>query len=250
MTTLGGIITIIAGLATILLSIFNVKKVKITFINFLLILSALCIIVFGIFLLCYNNNNEDALLSKVGDEENSYNSEKDIITTPNEISSYENNKPLDTICLKDLERASFGNYTGNLGDSCINILGEEFEYGYGNIGVNGEVFKNGFEVWIARWNNLAEKSWAFATYELDSKYKELYVSTGLIQSYNTENFSTEVIIFGDEKILYSQTLTADEYMFEFKVPMDNVNELKIMLKDNVAVEGGTSFALYNLYLTY
>lgn len=153
------------------------------------------------------------------------------------------------ICITTLERIEFGRYTGNEGDSCLNILGEEHDRGYGNIGVEGEVFKNGFEGWIARWNGTAEKSWVFATYDLDSKYKTFSGSTGLIQSYNTKNFNTTLYIYGDDKLLYSQELTAGKYKFDFEFNVKNVDSLKIMLKDNVAVEGGTSIALHNLYLT-
>lgn len=153
------------------------------------------------------------------------------------------------ICITSLERIEFGRYIGNEGDSSLNILREDYDYGYGNIGVEGEVFKNGFEGWIARWNGTAEKSWVFATYDLDSKYKTFSGSTGLIQSYNTKNFNTTLYIYGDDKLLYSQELTAGKYKFDFEVNVKNVDSLKIMLKDNIAVEGGTSIALHNLYLT-
>lgn len=153
------------------------------------------------------------------------------------------------ICITTLERIEFGRYTGNEGDSCLNILGEEHDRGYGNVGVEGEVFKNGFEGWIARWNGTAEKSWVFATYDIDSKYKTFSGSTGLIQSYNTKNFNTTLYIYGDNKLLYSQELTAGKNKFDFEINVKNVDSLKIMLKDNVAVEGGTSIALHNLYLT-
>lgn len=155
-----------------------------------------------------------------------------------------------TICLTNLERVKFECYNGNLGDSRLNVLGYPYEYGYGNVGVNGEVFKDGFEGWVARWNPLPEQSWVFVIYDLDCKYKSISVSTGLIQSYNTTDFNTTLYFYGDnDALLHSQILTNEEYKYNFNVDVTGVKHLKIMLKDNIAVKGGTSFALYNLYLT-
>lgn len=155
------------------------------------------------------------------------------------------------VCLTSLKRVKFGCYTGNLGDSQIYVLGDTKEFRYGDVGVNGEVFKDGFEGWVARWNPVPEISWVFAIYDLDDQYNSLSVSTGLIQSYNTKDFNTTLYFFGDDVDipLYSQVLTNEEYKYNFNVDVTGVKHLKIMLKDNVAVKGGTSFAIHNLYLT-
>ena len=131
------------------------------------------------------------------------------------------------------------------------VLGDVYEYGYGDIGVNGEVFRDGFEAWVARWNPVPEISWVFAIYDLDDQYSSLSVSTGLIQSYNTKDFNTSLYFYGDDADtpLYSQVLTNEEYKYNFKVDVTGVKYLKIMLKDNTAAKGGTSFAIHNLYLT-
>ncbi len=151
------------------------------------------------------------------------------------------------ICLTKLERIEFGRYTGNQGDSHLNIL--EDDASFDNIGINGEVFKNGLEGWIARWNGTPEKSWAFATYDLDSKYKTFSGTTGVLQSPNTDDFDTTLYIYGDDNLLYSQVLTPEKNKFDFNINVKNIDSLKIMLKDNIAVAGGTAFALSDLYLT-
>ena len=158
------------------------------------------------------------------------------------------NMTANRICLTSLERTSWGRYEGNLGDSRLNVLGESLEYGYGNIGVDGTAYENGFEAWIARWNYTAESSWVYATYDLGGKYNLLTGSTGLIGSRNTTNFNTTLYFYGDDILLYSKVLTDESYEFDFQIDVSNINSLKIMVKDNIAVCGGTSFAIYDLFL--
>lgn len=141
-----------------------------------------------------------------------------------------------------------GHYMDNMADSRLNILGEEYEFGYGNLGVDGTVYQNGLEAWIARWNFKPEISWVYNTYELNEHYSKLTGNTSLIKSYNTTNFNTTLYIYGDNKLIYSQVLTNDSYNYNFDIDITGIKEVKIMLKDNIAVKGGTSFAIYDMFL--
>ena len=152
------------------------------------------------------------------------------------------------IPITNMEIIDHGHYMDNMADSRLNILGEEYEYGYGNLGVDGTVYKNGLEAWIARWNFQPEISWVYNTYELDENYSKLTGNTNLIKCYNTTNFNTTLYIYGDDKLLYSQVLTNDSYNYNFDIDIIGVKEIKIMFKDNIAVKGGTSFAIYDLFL--
>ncbi len=160
------------------------------------------------------------------------------------------------ICLTSREIVSFDRYTGNLGDSCIynldrsGLIGTSGNpyYRNGNIGIDGTEYKNGLEVWIARWNPSAEISWAEAVYKLDGRFKKLTGKSGLIQgSANSNNFDTTVYFYDGERLLQSYTLTDENYVFDIEVDVTGVDELKILVQDNVAVKSGTSFALYDMF---
>ncbi|MGN1123623.1 MAG: hypothetical protein ACI4RR_04710 [Eubacterium sp.] len=154
-------------------------------------------------------------------------------------------------CFTDLERISWDRYTGNLGDSRLNILEDEYMYGYGNKNLDGiPTYKNGFEAWIARWNGDPEISWVKATFRLDSLYRNLSGKIGLIKSYNITNFDTTVYFYDDNILLGSYRVTAEDSNKVFNISVENVDYLTIMVKDNVAVCGGTSFALYDMFLDY
>ncbi|MGN0177919.1 MAG: InlB B-repeat-containing protein [Monoglobaceae bacterium] len=164
-------------------------------------------------------------------------------------------------CLANMECIDEGHYTGNMGDSRVYKLDGTVFDGYapygdrgtelkrnGNIGVNNQTYNDGFEVWIARWNGGDNISWAYRTFKLDGKYNTLCGSTGLIRSYNTTHFDTTAYFYGDGELLYSVRMTQSSYVFDFVINVSGVNELKVMLKDNTKEAGGTSFALYDLYL--
>lgn len=251
----GGIGVVIA----VMTAVFNVKdKKEISSNKFLIILLVIFLFLSALFFVVaflinsFNKRPKDFFDSR--DEITSIFSQS-ILESDNFISSFETSEEdSDTdipVCLTSLERVKFGCYTGNLGDSRLNVLGDAYEYGYGDVGVNGEVFRDGFEGWVARWNPVPEISWVFAIYDLDGKYNSLSVSTGLIQSYNTKDFNTTLYFYGDDvdTPLHSQVLTNEEYKYNFNVDVTGVKHLKIMLKDNIAVKGGTSFAIHNLYLT-
>lgn len=148
-------------------------------------------------------------------------------------------------------------YTGNQGDSTIfnlnkkglsqNDDGKTFSR-YGNVGLNGEVFENGFEAWIARWNFGDDISWASATFDISDGYSILSGKTSLIKSYNTTQFDTTVYFYSNDILLASYRLTPTDYEQEISIDVSNVKHLKILVKDNTRESGGTSFALYDMFL--
>ncbi len=159
------------------------------------------------------------------------------------------------ICLADLGYVDWGRYTGNLGDSCVFNLDKNGlpglhnkYYNYGNIGVDGTIYNNGFEVWIARWNFGDNISWAYKTIDIGGEYSKLSGKTGLIKSKNTTDFDTTAYFYDGDTLLYSVRLTPDDWKHDFEIDVTGVKELKVMVKDNEKKAGGTSFALYNLFL--
>ncbi len=158
-----------------------------------------------------------------------------------------NNSDPSRPCLSSLSPIYSEVYMENMGDSYMFTLGTH-ECRNGNVSVNGSQYWNGFEVWLARWNNTDEKSFVINTYDIDNQYARLTGKTGLIQSYNTYNFNTIVSIIGDNRVLYEQVLTPENYDYSFDVDISGVKELTIKVQDIDAVSGGTSFALYDLYL--
>ncbi|MBQ9531982.1 MAG: fibronectin type III domain-containing protein [Eubacterium sp.] len=178
-----------------------------------------------------------------------------------EWDSEQNNNNSSRVCLADLECVDEGHYEDNQGDARLYKLdGSEFK-GYapkgfrdqvtrnGNIGVNGEVFENGFEVWIARWNFGDNISWAYRTFKLEGKYHTLTGSSGLINSYNTKSFDVSAYFYAGDRLIYSFRMTPDNYNNDFSINVENIDELKVEIKDNIKAAGGTSFALYNLMLS-
>ncbi len=164
------------------------------------------------------------------------------------------------ICLAELECTAEGHYTGNQGDARVYKLdGTEFlGYApkgcnnalsrYGNKNLNGEVLKDGFEVWIARWNFGDNISWAYRTFKLDKKFKTLNGSTDIIKSYNTNNFDSTLYFYDGERLIDSFQITPQNYKIDFSIDVSGVDELKVLVKDNVKTAGGTSFAIHNLIL--
>lgn len=158
-------------------------------------------------------------------------------------------------CLEDMPLISESHYTGNQGDSCVFNLNRKglpgiFNryYGNGNVGIDGTVYNNGFEVWIARWNFGDRISWASATFDIGGKYKTLTGKSSVIKgSTNTTSYDTSVYFYNGETLLYSFRMTPDDYEKSFKVDVTGVSNLTVMVKDNKEAAGGTSFALYDLF---
>ncbi len=161
------------------------------------------------------------------------------------------------VSLESMPIIDHGSYQGNVGDSTIFNLngkglswcdeGERFN-GYGNVGIDGTTYSNGFEAWIGRWNYTSEKSWAYATFDLGGIYKTLTGKTNLIESYNTTNFDTTLYFYDGDVLLASYHLTPTDYIYEISLNVTNVEQLTLYMCDNVAVCGGTSFALYDMFL--
>lgn len=161
----------------------------------------------------------------------------------------------DHVNITDMDITDSGQYTGNMGDSCMFSLSRDGlpginnqYYNNGNIGLDGTKYQYGLEAWIARWNYQSESSWAYITYKLNKKYSELSCKTSLIKSYNTTDFNITLYFYNGNKVLVSYVLTPENYKYDFVVDVTDVDELKIMIKDNKAVSGGTSFALYDMFL--
>lgn len=158
-------------------------------------------------------------------------------------------------CLEDMPLISESHYTGNQGDSCVFNLNrkglpgiDNKYYRNGNVGVDGTVYNNGFEVWIARWNFGDKISWASATFDIGGKYKTLTGKSSVIKgSTNTTSYDTSVYFYNGETLLYSFRMTPDDYEKSFKVDVTGVSNLTLMVKDNKEAAGGTSFALYDLF---
>lgn len=158
-------------------------------------------------------------------------------------------------CLEDMPLISESHYTGNQGDSCVFNLNrkglpgiDNKYYRNGNVGVDGTVYNNGFEVWIARWNFGDRISWASATFDIGGKYKTLTGKSSVIKgSTNTTSYDTSVYFYNGETLLYSFRMTPDDYEKSFKVDVTGVSNLTVMVKDNKEAAGGTSFALYDLF---
>ena len=163
-------------------------------------------------------------------------------------------------CLSDLECVDEGYYTGNMGDARVYKLDATPFNGYhplgyhnqtsgnGNIGVDGTVYENGFEVWIARWNFGDNISWAYRTFKLGGNYHTLTGSSGIIKSYNTTNYDVTAYFYSGDDLLYSFQMTPSSNQLDFSIDVSGVNELKVLVQDNIKTSGGTSYALYNLFL--
>ena len=191
------------------------------------------------------------------------------IYTEEDLESYKNQniemKPISTtsetgVCLAALKCVDEGHYTGNMGDACVYRLDDKpFEgfapYGFrnlthrnGNVGTEGQIYENGLEVWIARWNFGDDISWAYRTFKLGGKYNTLTGKSSVIKSHNISDYDVTVYFYDGDKLLNSFQMTPLNYKTEFFVDVSGVDELKVMIKDNVKKAGGTSYALYDLFL--
>ena len=164
------------------------------------------------------------------------------------------------VCLADLECVDEDHYTGNMGDARVYRLDAAAFTGYhplgyenntkrnGNVGVDGTAFQNGFEVWIARWNFGDNISWAYRTFKLDGQYQMLTGKSGIIKSYNTDKYDVTVYFYSGNDLLYSFRMIPSSNQFNFSVDVSGVDELKVLVKDNITTSGGTSYAIYDLFL--
>lgn len=146
------------------------------------------------------------------------------------------------VYLDSLEPIIMKQYEGNQGDSFVYTIGKH-QYTRGNVDIDGKSYTHGLETWIARWNYTDEISWAYSIYNLNRKYKSLKGNTVILNSYNTTNFNTTLYFYGDGKLLKKYKLTPYNAKHNFNVNVSGVKKLKVYVKDNVAVSGGTSFGL-------
>lgn len=158
-------------------------------------------------------------------------------------------------CLTSVKCTEFTRYTENLGDSNFTALDGSYTlhdsgtfYGFTNTGVDGTQYSDGFCVWIARWNFGDKISWAQAKFALNGKYKTLRGSSALLQSNNTSDFDTSVYFYNGDILLYTFAMKPEKTDFSFTIDVTGTDELTILVKDNKETAGGTSFALYDLFL--
>lgn len=170
------------------------------------------------------------------------------------------NEESDKKYLSDMPIIKESHYEGNMGDSYIFLLRnpndstiDSSAYSNGNIALDGTICENGFEAWIARWNYEPEISWASATFQLNAEYSKLSGKTNITDGPRTDgdnwnDFDTTIYFYNGDSLLTSYNLTPDKYKTDINVDISGVKELTILVKDNIAVSTGTSFALYEMLL--
>ena len=138
----------------------------------------------------------------------------------------------------------YDEYQGNLADSFIYPIGQH-EFSRGNQDITGKTYDHGLEAWIARWNYEDESSWAYSVFSLPEKYDTFTGKVVLIDSYNTTNFDSTLYFYDEDKnlCLGQYSLTPESIPLKFTVSVSGVTKLKILVSDNKAVSGGTSFGL-------
>lgn len=151
----------------------------------------------------------------------------------------------DEVFLEYFDIIDKGQYDGNEGDSFVYTIGMN-QYSRGNEGIDGRFYEHGLEAWIARWNYTEELSWAYATFDIGGKFDFLKGNINLLKSYNTTNFDSTLFICDGDKTLKEYHLTPNNLPQTIDVNITGVKNLKIRVKDNKAVAGGTAFGLTDL----
>lgn len=157
-------------------------------------------------------------------------------------------KEKDSVYLEDIPIIECGEYDGNEGDSFVYPIGSH-QYTRGNVGVDGNTYSHGIEVWVARWNYTKEKSWTYATFDLDKRYTKLSGRALLIDSYNVTDFDTTLYFYGDGQLIQSYQMTPQTMPFDITLDVLGIDNLKIYAEDNGYFQGGTSFGLTEMALT-
>lgn len=147
---------------------------------------------------------------------------------------------LDQIPIIDSDR-----YTGNEGDSFVHPIGKHM-YSRGNVCTDGVSYEHGIEGWIARWNSIDEKSWAYSTFNLDGKYHSITGECKLIKSYNTDDFNTDLEFWDGNTLIKSYNLTPETLPIDINLDVSGCKELKVYFHDVEAKSGGTSFGLVEM----
>ncbi len=157
-------------------------------------------------------------------------------------------KEKDSVYLENIPIIESGEYDGNEGDSFVYPIGSH-QYTRGNVGVDGNTYSHGIEVWVARWNYTKEKSWTYATFDLDKRYTKLSGRALLIDSYNVTDFDTTLYFYGDGQLIQSYQMTPQTMPFDITLDVIGIDNLKIYAEDNGYFQGGTSFGLTEMALT-
>lgn len=133
-------------------------------------------------------------------------------------------------------------YTENLGDSFIDNIGTR----NGNTTIDEVTYSSGLEMWIGRWNYKKEKSWAWATYALDSTASSFTGTLSVLKnSTNTTSYDTTVEILLDGEVVYSYRMTPGFTPQDISISLEGASQITISVYDNEAAEGGTSFCIGN-----
>jgi len=151
------------------------------------------------------------------------------------------------VYLENMPIIDYGAYKGNEGDSFVYPLGKH-QWTRGNVGIDGNTYEHGIEAWVARWNNIKEMSWTYATFNLNKQYARLSGRALLIKSANVTNFDTTLDFYGDEKLIRTYHMTPQTMPFDIKLDVSGIDNLKVYVKDNNAAYSGTSFGLTEMIL--
>lgn len=169
-------------------------------------------------------------------------------TTGKEIKTENLEDTKSNIYLENIPIIERDAYNANMGDSFVYPLGKH-QWTRGNVGIDGNTYSHGIEVWVARWNFKKEKSWTYATFDLDKQYSKLSGSALLIKSYNVTDFDTTLYFYGDGQLIQSYRMTPQTMPFDIVLDVFGVDNLKIYAEDNDGFQGGTSFGLTDMILT-
>ena len=184
-----------------------------------------------------SNSNEDASVDIT--EQNGQEQEESVP----EAENIRGNQLTPTL-LESFSIVESDEYQDNEGDSFIYPIGQH-QFTRGNQDINGIKYYHGLEAWIARWNNWDESSWAYSVFSIPTNYNTLTGQVVLIDSYNTTNFDSTLYFYDEDRNLElgQYRLTPSSIPLKFTVSISGVTNLKIMVSDNKAVSGGTSFGL-------
>ena len=197
-------------------------------------------------------NEESDLHSDPSAETQAYSTEADepVLleeTGKTEVTDDSDSKKMTSIYLDTCPIIESASYQENMGDSFIDVIGTN-QYTRGNRSIDGKIYTHGIEAWIARWNELSEISWAYAVFDLEPGYHSLSGRVTLIESYNTDHFDSTLYFYDGDRLIDSFWLTPQSIPFEFNIDISGVDALKILVEDNTAVEGGTSFGIVDTVL--
>ncbi|MGN1402716.1 MAG: dockerin type I repeat-containing protein [Ruminococcus sp.] len=192
--------------------------------------------------LCLNNS---AVLPVSAETEETSGENDMIVTTETTASSVtettaateENDS---TSGLENWELIESDRYTGNMGDSFIDQIGTRNGY----TTVDDVTYSGGFEIWIARWNYSKEKSWAWATYALDSSAQTFAGTLSVLsESPNATNYDTTIEILLDDEMVYSYRMTPGFTPQDIHISLEGASTITISVYDNEETSCGTSFCI-------